>query len=111
MKERRRNNRTPKRFRSCRGITLVEVQVAAMIGIMTFLTIVDYARVQSDLVGSIEQDRWADGTVDASEKRLVLVSADVGKDAAIPACEIRIADVEFEGLYPTVEVVVRQRGL
>jgi len=111
MRKRRGRHSWPRRFRNCRGVTLVEVQVAAMLGILAFLTIVDYARVQDELVSSIEDDRWADGILDATNERVVVVATDVSSAAAAPVCEIRMTSVDFVGLYPTAEVVVRQRGL
>ena len=111
MTTRKRNRQSPPRFRSSRGTTLIEVQIAAMLAALAFLTIVDYARVQNELIGSIESDRWADGSLDPTNERLVLVATDVGPDAAAPLCEIRITEVDYIGLYPTVEVVVRQRGV
>lgn len=111
MTERRGRRFSPARFRASRGITLIEVQIAAMLGVMAFLTIVDYTRVQDQLVSWIEDERWADGSLDAADERLVIVATSVGSDASAPVCEIRMAGVTYVGLYPTAEIVVRQRGL
>jgi hypothetical protein len=111
MREGRGRHISPARSRASRGVTLIEVQIAALLGVLAFLTIVDYSRVQDQLVSSVEDERWADGSVDATNERFIVVATSVGSSAAEPVCEVRMTSVTFGGLYPTAEVVVRQRGL
>jgi hypothetical protein len=75
------------------------------------MAILDYARVQRELVDWIEESRNSDGVADIGGARVILVATEAGKDAAAPTCEIRLTSIDTSGLYPLAEVVVRQRGL
>jgi hypothetical protein len=110
MKTRKGKKKRSLRVRASGGFTLIEVQVAALIGAISLMAVLDYARVQGELISWIQESRNADGYVDVSGARAILVSTDAGMDAAAPVCEIRLTSIDTSGTYPLAEVVVRQRG-
>jgi len=99
------------RARASRGFTIIEVQVAALVGAIALMAALDYARVQRELIVWIQETRSADGFIDETNGRAILVSTDAGIDPSAPVCEIRLTTLDTSGAYPLAEIVVRQRGL
>ncbi len=91
-------------FKRAPGFTLVEVQVAIVIFGFAMIAVLGYARVNGDLVASVESERGLDGYADlAAERVSVTMTGEPGTIGA-PECDVRLESIDASGLYPVVEI-------
>jgi hypothetical protein len=94
------------RFHDPRGFSLIEVQVAIVLFILGMIAFLGYARVNGQLVTSVEHHRSVDGYADLSKDRAIIVIASEAGTTTSPACEVALGSIDTSGPYPIVEVSV-----
>jgi len=98
------------RGRSCfhdrRGFSLIEVQVAIVLFVFGMIAFLGYARVNGQLVTSMEEQRSVDGYADLATGRAIVVMASEAGTTTAPGCDLILEDIDESGTYPVIEVSV-----
>jgi hypothetical protein len=96
--------------RASRGFTLVEVQIAILVLLITLFTLGGHVRIYNQLLTGVTADKNVDGYFDLTGERAFLTVSRQGKDAAPPPCDVRVQSVNTGGTYPRVFVIVEEIG-
>jgi hypothetical protein len=93
-----------------RGFTLLEVQVAVVLLVLTLFVLGGHNRVINQLLSGVLEDKRVDGYVDLATERAFLTISESGQGAGTPPCDVRVDSVDTSGTYPRVYVTVEAAG-
>ena len=88
------------------GFTLLEVQVAVVLLVLTLFVLGGHNRVINQLLAGVHADKRVDGYVDLANERAFLTIAGTGANAGSPPCDVRVDSVNLGGTYPEITVTV-----
>jgi len=102
----RKSSRARVDSRANRGFTLLEVQVAVVLLVLTLFVLGGHNRVINQLLTGVLTDKRVDGYVDLATERAFLTISESGQAAGTPPCDVRVDSVDTSGTYPRVYVTV-----
>jgi len=88
------------------GFTLLEVQIAVVLLVLTLFVLGGHNRVINQLLAGVLTDKRVDGYVELTTERAFLTISGAGADAGSPPCDVRVDAVDLSGSYPEVTVTV-----
>lgn len=91
-----------------RGFSLVEVQIAVVVLAIAIFTLGGHHKILNDLLRAAQDDRRVAGYFDLSAERAFILTADSGRNAGPPPCDVKVNSVSFAGQSPVVFVRVQE---